>query len=76
MIGKSHKERFAALTRAADSGRLCLLDCRHRGTGAQAIMVCVVESDGDEFSFDPLAIIVEDGGDFTTPFNAGREVGP
>lgn len=57
MIGKGYKRNFDTLLKAVQEGSVCLLDCRHRETGEQAVMLCAVAFDGAEYHMTPFAVM-------------------
>ena len=54
-ISEGYKTNFDTLLRAVHSGDAALLECQDARTGAQAIVICAVQRDGEEYQFVPLA---------------------
>lgn len=60
MLRECDKQNFQTLLRAAQDGRLALLDCRRRSDGKSVACVCAVGQEGELAVFTPFAVMVED----------------
>lgn len=59
MIQTGHRNNFTVLQRAFAQGDVALLECRSKETGRPVIVICAVQSDGDEVEFVPFAKLFE-----------------
>ncbi len=70
------RANFQTLLRAAENGRLALMECADAASGAPRYVICAVGRDGEDYVFTPFGHLAE-GNPFDAylPPEPGQPVG-